>query len=308
MQATRSDSVPMLKSQIQKLAKRKPPLKAILDAFSTVLIAGAALRAERLEGRPVPDLTVTDPMRLAAGVPLWHETPAFEAVPHLADGLKAMLMAVQTAFPPLKPETDALLSRLEADGDVAAAWLKMLIRNERDSLEPLAGQIEIRPETLCFILEQAFKPFLGWLASGMTEYLAAITWDKGYCPVCGAYPATSFLKKAEEAGEYLVAQSGQRWLHCGVCGHEWRLHRVHCPYCDNQDSHTLEYLSDAQAAHEKLYICKQCNKYLTCLDTAELVEKPPSELIGFELLHLEMIAQQKGFAPMAWRHWNQMGG
>ncbi len=306
MQVTPPDPVPVLQSQIQKLAERKPPLKEILNAFSTVLIAGAAFQAQRLESQPLPELTVTDPMRLAAGIPLWYDTPSFAAVPYLAEGLEAMLMAVQTGFPPLKQETDALLSRLKADAEAPAEWLKMLIRNEADRLEQLAAS-QMKPETLCFILEQAFKPFLGWLAHGMADHLAAITWDKGYCPVCGSYPATSYLKKAEESGEYLVAQSGQRWLHCGVCGHEWRLHRVHCPYCDNEDSDTLEYLSDAQAAHEKLYVCKQCNKYLTCLDTAELVEKPLSELIGFELLHLDMIAQQKGFRPMAWRHWNQTG-
>jgi FdhE protein len=68
----------------------------------------------------------------------------------------------------------------------------------------------------------------------------------------------------------------------------------------------LEYITSNERPHERLYVRHKCNKYLTCLDLSELIDKPSGDLIPFELLHLDIIAQQKGFAPLAWRHWNSM--
>ncbi len=42
------------------------------------------------------------------------------------------------------------------------------------------------------------------------------------------------------------------------------------------------------------------------MDTAELIEIPSRDLIPFELLYLDIIVQKKGFAPLAWRHWNRI--
>jgi FdhE protein len=299
------DTVLFLAAQMDSLTERKPSLKEILNAFRGVMIAGADLRAE-LASLPAPRVAPPDLARLSAGVPLLYDAEFIEDVPLLTDGVKRMLIAVETAFPPLKQDADTLLSRVEEDANTPAAWLGILIRNEDDPLKGLAEQTGVSPEALRFSLEQAFKPFLQWLADGTAAHVEQMTWDKGYCPICGSYPDTSYLKKGEEEQEFLVAHGGQRWLHCAWCSYEWRLHRIRCPYCDNEETESLEYLAAKETPHEKVYVCHKCKKYLTCLDTSELIEKPPSDLIPFELLHLDIIAQKKGFTPLAWRHWNSM--
>jgi len=180
-----------------------------------------------------------------------------------------------------------------------------LIRNDENAVVELATRLGAEGETLRFMLERSFKPYLQWLACTLGPHVKEDVWDKGYCPICGAYPDSSYLKKGDREQEFLMAHGGQRWLHCAMCGHEWRLRRITCPYCGNEDAESLEYLSAKETPHERVYVCHKCNKYLTCLDLSELIEKPPSDLISFELLHLDIIAQQKGFTPLAWGQWNQ---
>ncbi len=300
-----SDMVASLTAQIRMMEEHNPSLKEILDAFMGIMIAGAELRTE-LTALPAPRITPPDPNRLSAGVPLLFDMECQQMVPDLAAGVKKMLTALGRAFPPLKQDGTKLLSRVEEDPKAPAVWLGMLVRNEEKPLKDLAQEVGLEPEALRFDLEQALKPYLQWLAHSLSRNMEKIAWEKGYCPICGAYPDTSYLRKGEVEQEFLMAHGGQRWLHCSICSYEWQLRRICCPYCGNKDADSLEFLAAKETPHERLYVCHKCNKYLTCLDTSELIEKPSSDLIPFELLHLDIIAQQKGFAPLTWRHWNTM--
>ena len=162
-----------------------------------------------------------------------------------------------------------------------------------------AERLGLETEPFRFLLEQAYKPFLQWLAERLSDRVERIRWDRGYCPVCGAHPDTSCLRKHTRDRDYLTGHGSRRWLHCSRCSFEWCLHRVICPHCGNEDADSLEYLASTESPHEKLYVCRRCKKYLTCLDTSELIEKPLSDLIPFELLHLEIMATEKGFSPGA---------
>jgi FdhE protein len=299
-----ADAASILTAQMDNLAERKPSLKEILQTFRGVLLAGAELRA-RLSGLTPPNMKAPDISRLSQGVPLLHDADFLEDIPLLTDGFQQMLRAVEEAFPVVKEPVDQIISQVKANADAPVLWLKMVLQSEEGQFKGLAEEMDVPIETLKFALEQAFKPFFQWLADISAGEVAQITWDRGYCPICGSYPDTSFLKKGEEEQEYLVAHGGQRWLHCGLCSHEWRLHRVCCPYCGTEETDALKYLSDKQTPHERLYVCHKCNKSLTCMDLSELIEKPLSDLIPFELLHLDVIARHKGFSPLAWLHWNQ---
>jgi FdhE protein len=298
-----TDIVSSLDLQIQRVEERKPSLKDVVEPFKGIMIAGAELRSE-LAAFPPASIAPPDPTRLSAGVPLLFDTEFQEMVPNLTAGVKRMLTALGKAFPPLKEDAAKLIDRADQNPSAPAAWLKMLIQNEQKVLGDLAKESELETETVRFILEQSLKPYFQWLAQKLNRHVEGTVWDQGYCPICGAYPDTSYLKKGDTEQEFLMAHGGQRWLHCAMCSHEWRLRRIHCPYCGNEDAESMEYLAANETPHERVYVCHKCTKYLTCLDTSELIEKPPTDLIPFELLHLDLIAQQKGFTPLAWRHWN----
>ena len=300
-----NDIVSSLMNQIHRLEERKPSFREVIEFFKGVIIAGAELRSE-LADFPPPRIAPPELTRFSAGVPLLFDAGSQEMVPGLTAGLKKMLTALGKAFPPLKDDSTRLLSRVDEDSNAPVAWLGMLLRNEEAPLKKLAEEVGLEPEVLRIELKQAFKPYLQWLAQGLGRHVEGIAWDKGYCPICGAYPDTSYLKKGEAEQESLMAHGSQRWLHCALCSYEWRLRRIHCPYCGTEDADSLEYLAAKETPHEKVYVCHRCNKYLTCLDISELIDKPSGDLIPFELLHLDIIARQKGFTPLNRGHWNSM--
>jgi FdhE protein len=304
-QHTAIDRLVSLKVQFQRLEKRRPLLKEVLRPFAKIMIVGAQLRAD-LEGLPAPGIASQALDRLSEGVPLLADADLQEVVPELSTLMAHMLTALGAAFSPLKEDSARLLSRVIEDPKAATAWLRVLLRNEEAPLQRLSQDVGLEPEVLQIELKQVFKPYLQWLAHGLARHLKGIVWDRGYCPICGAYPDTSYLRRDVPGHGPLMAPKRERWLHCSLCSYEWRQRRVRCPYCGTEDADSLEYLAAKETPHEILYVCHRCHKYLTCLDTSELIEKPLSDLIPFELLHLDIIARQKGFAPPNRGHWNSV--
>ncbi len=176
-----SRDIASLKAQIKELEMRKPFLREILDAFSQLLIAGAQLRTE-LETLPDPGVTVPESSRLSEGLPLLSGVDFRKMRPDPAACVLKMLAAVGKAFQPLKPDTDRLLTRLHENPKLPAEWLGILIENREEDLTASARALASTPETFRFLLEQALKPFLQWLAEGLRDHVAQIRWDRGYCP------------------------------------------------------------------------------------------------------------------------------
>ena len=300
-----TDPIASLVAQMHAMEVRKPFLKEILEAFGGIVIAGAGERA-RLAALPAPVIPTPDLDRLSAGVPLLSGMELSETPAGLSACVKRMLNALEGAFPPVARDVGRLRSRAEEDPECPAVWLGLLIQNDERALTESAKDLGLEPETFRFALEQALKPFLQHLARTLGPHVERIRWDRGYCPVCGAYPDASCLRKTDERQEYLTAHGGERWLHCALCSHEWRLHRVVCPCCGNEDGHMMEYFAAEDLPHERVYACHRCKKYLPCMDTSELIEAPPGDLLPFELLHLDIVAQKRGFTPLAWHHWSHV--
>ena len=292
-----NDNITSLKAQIREMADRKPFLREILDAFEGIMIAGLEFRAE-LAALPTPKIVPPDPTQLSADFPLLSYVEFQEMVPHLKAGVQKMLTALGAAFPPLKEDINQLRSQVDGNSNPTATWLGILIRNEENALIESAEELGLEPDVFRFALEQMFKPLMQWLAQSLARYVEQMVWDRGYCPICGSYPDASYLKKGKDEQEYLIAHGGQRWLHCSMCGYEWRLHRIVCPYCGNDDADSLEYFAAKKSAHEKLYVCHKCKRYLACMDTSALIRIPSGDLLPFELLHLDIMAREKGFIPL----------
>ena len=115
-----------------------------------------------------------------------------------------------------------------------------------------------------------------------------LEWEKGYCPMCGTFP--DITKNLEG--------SGQRWLHCPLCGHEWRFRRVVCPCCENDDQKTMTYFHIENRETESCFTCEKCKCYLiTVTKVSDLSEYEP-DIAVLSLAHLDVIMQEKGYSPM----------
>ncbi|MFH1060046.1 MAG: formate dehydrogenase accessory protein FdhE [Pseudomonadota bacterium] len=293
---------------LDALTSQTPALAGIIAAFRPLKLAQARLGAElpALAGHPPR----TDPARRAQGLPL-AACADFLAGTDLEGYLKRaaalILPAIGAGFPPLAADAQALgraLGRALADPAAPAdpllaarPLLEAVLHGDQKALQASAGRAGVDPAGLQFCLLQMAKPLLEKRAAALAPLLGEQPWLHGACPICGSLPEMA----------YLQGEGGQRWLRCSLCAHHWRFARTQCPVCGNEDQEWMEFFFVEGRERERVDCCRACGKYVVTLDARDLDQPPRWEVAALGLVHLDVLAQEKGLTPATWSAWNQVG-
>lgn len=119
--------------------------------------------------------------------------------------------------------------------------------------------------------------------------MGEFNWDKGYCPVCGAFPGIAVIK------DKVI----ERWLHCSQCGHLWRFNRIACTYCEyeaKEEGSTFFFVEGKD--QECAFVCDQCNRYLVTVKRVRDISDHDFDVVSMRLSHLDALMQEKGFSPV----------
>jgi FdhE protein len=152
------------------------------------------------------------------------------------------------------------------------------------------------------LLELALQPVL-WEAAARCATLTDIDrWDRGFCPVCGAWPALAELVGAEK----------RRVLRCGRCGSSWSWLVLLCPYCGNDDHRSLGTLTPQRErafeggsagageagpsrTRERLDTCEACHGYVKSVATFHSVPTPQLAAEDAATVDLDVNARERGY-------------
>jgi len=226
--------------------------------------------------------------------------------PASAEGQKLPLLTLEMLELPAEPAAELLAEicdLLEAEGEGSEELGSFCAELEASELEAdelivrrLSGQQigrmgEVCEEILDLVVVLTARPFLRWFADhvdGLEE--RSVDWMEGICPFCGATPELGCLTDDE----------GQRMLFCWLCGTEWRFHRLKCPYCGEEEADGHRYFTLENTPY-RVDLCGSCNCYLKTVDERKLnsargagVSWVVNDLLS---LHLDVAAQEEGFAP-----------
>jgi FdhE protein len=144
-----------------------------------------------------------------------------------------------------------------------------------------------------------------WEAAARSAALTDIDrWDRGFCPVCGAWPALAELVGAEK----------RRVLRCGRCGSWWSWLVLLCPYCGNDDHRTLGTLTAPRErpgaleggsagageagpgrTKDRVDVCERCHGYLKSVATFHSVPTPQLAAEDVATVHLDVGARERGY-------------
>jgi FdhE protein len=174
------------------------------------------------------------------------------------------------------------------DVDQADPLSLILVGIERDSdtMDALSQKLSVPTDTVAVLAQLSALPLLLNAARAMTRE-AGLSWQRGYCPVCGAWPS-------------MVEHRGiqrERRLRCGCCGSDWVLPVLHCAFCDETDHKMLGYLSsehgDPQVRVETCTTCRGYLKTITTLGTLPFTTLAEKDLttVAFDLA-----ARERGYA------------
>ena len=199
------------------------------------------------------------------------------------------------------PAQESATRLVNAPLDLAPV-LQAALDGDRAAVEGAAFAMNVDPAAFAQLLELALQPVL-WEAGGrITALVTSDTldrWYRGFCPVCGSWPALAEL----------VGSERRRVLRCGRCGTGWSWILLLCPYCGNDDHRTLGTLHEAAddqpsapgrpepaaAPTARVDTCERCHGYLKAITA--FASYPAVRLAAEDVatLHLDVAAQNAGY-------------
>ena len=78
--------------------------------------------------------------------------------------------------------------------------------------------------------------------------------------------------------------------------------------CDTSDKEDRCYYQEEGETCERIEACGRCGHYLLCIDLRECAPPPTMEVAAVGMIHLDILARDRGFSPMAWTPWNRIDG
>jgi len=135
-------------------------------------------------------------------------------------------------------------------------------------------------------MEESLRPELEAIARKYAEIIEKSGWTEGYCPVCGKEP---------KIGEIRDEEDGKRYLFCHQCGFKWYFNRIKCPFCGNDEQHSLAYFEVEGEERYRVDVCNKCRRYIKTIELPKSSEEPNMDVEDIATLHLDMIAFDEGY-------------
>ena len=166
---------------------------------------------------------------------------------------------------------------------------------ERDlsNVEGLAGKLAVSTDTAAVLGQLCALPLLLNAAHTVTPE-ASRTWQRGYCPVCGAWPAMVEMRGIQR----------ERRMRCGCCGSDWLLPVLRCAFCDELDHQKLgSLLSEGEEQHIRVETCESCRGYLKSVTTLGALPFTMLAMKDMSTVTFDLAAQDRGYARPARPGW-----
>lgn len=284
---TPSEQYPTVKQvhdSFQKAIENEPAYKEILPFFQSLYeMQVAALEATRPEEISLPPEILK--AKLTGEMPLIERQQVTLDQASATLLLRAILTAAKSANHQLAAAANLLKEYLDTDESPLEQGHRMFLDKDRDGLRRLCEKIGIAVEMLDFFLYNSIWPSLARHARRLsTEHKLNGSFHKGYCPICGALPEISFL-----------SETGQRFLVCRFCRHQWSVKRIQCPFCGNNEAETIGYHFSDDDKARRIDTCDQCKNYIINIDTRHLSRAFYPPLEALVATHLDIKAEQLGY-------------
>lgn len=278
-----------LKKRIRQLKEKRPGYKAMLDFHqkireyqkktkSSLSLEPITLKKEwkdLLAKEGFPLLEKKDfPLDIEASLFLFKSLCEIgkEANPHMAEEVKKIEKAMS--------EEKIDMSTLFKEGG-----------NER-KIGEIAEKLGLDGKILLFFVHSSLQPSIETGTEQLSREIKTETWMKGHCPICGSLPCLSLLKE----------EVGKRFLLCSYCGYQWRIDRMACPFCNNEDQKTLQYFYAEEEKAHRVDLCEKCHQYIKSIDLRTIGETD-FLLEDLATLHLDIVASKRGYkrpVPNPW--------
>lgn len=298
-------SLETVERTLETIRSKTPAYGELTDRFGALFRKSASLHDDLIaRGVGAPRI---DAARVAAGVPVLAEQELEPWVKEFEQAAEVLISATCEALR-LDDAASEKLAEIFSDPETVTGLVRARIMGDWQHFENTSVQQDAPPSNvLLYASETVGSPVLRAMVHAMGESLSTLSWEEGHCPVCGSSPSISHLSPKEVTElDQLVGGGGKKFLHCSLCGHDWRFKRNACPSCgnDENDSREIFYVDDTR--FERIEACHKCGKYCLNVDLREFEPHPHLDAIQMGLIHLDMHAQSNSLTPLTPTLWNNV--
>lgn len=287
------------------VVEKRPALETVIKPFAAILLKRIAVIDEIKDVVTAWDLRLVA-NRVAVGVPVVADISIDRLMVPLAKAFTGLLPALKSSFPNLNTDFSSVETALKHDFDIGRL-AKAYMEGNWIAFESAAQDFQATVGALAFVVNWALSAVLNAARIEWGQPAGCVAWSKGYCSFCGSLPAIAYLSEPEgPTDEFLPYGGGQKYLYCALCGNHWRFERNRCPACNDRDKDSLVYYQESGEIAERFDTCRKCSRYLLCLDLRKSGPTPSMDLAAMGMVHLDYLAQTKGFTPLTWTPWNRI--
>lgn len=287
-------------SRWQDLLTLRPELAPAV-ALQRDLLALVSTLADAIDRGRLPRLSLPPKylaLKLERGVPAL----AGEPIPVPVQVLKPVLLELCSALGRGGAGEAAAHIRLHIDETRldAGSLLSASLKRDQAAIRTAALHRGLAPDLVWLIAELAVSPFVHALqrtlfatAADSPVYRALQDWNRGYCPLCGSWPAL-----AEVAATH-------RFLRCSFCAAAWELNTYACVYCGEDGEKFVTAAPEEDRKDRRLELCQACGGYLKAVDVSGLTSFPLLAITDLETMDLDMAAMERGYQRPSAKNFNR---
>jgi FdhE protein len=278
-----------LKKRIQQLKKKRPNYGEILDFYQKIREEQEKIKVS-LKLQPIHIKKEWKELLTKEGFPILERKDFQMDIETSTTLFQSLCNIGKDANPYMAEQVRKIEEAIDNKRIEPKELLKPGVKEQR--IEQIANKFGLDKKVLLFLIQSSIRPSIESVMEQLLNELDTSTRLKGFCPICGSLPYLSLLKE----------EVGKRYLLCSFCGHQWRIERVFCPFCNNKEQESLHYFYAEGEEAYRTDLCDKCHQYIKTIDLRNIEEADPS-LEDLATIHLDILASQKGYkrpVPNPW--------
>ena len=282
-----------LEKKITQLRGKSYISSELIDLLADVAHLQLAARAEAQVSLPA-DSDMANAAAVMQGVPLVGR----EDFPYDAAQAEAMLGKfidlLKKSGGPLGKAAETVAKAMDGDEFTPAELFEKFLDDDTKFFASWAERTQDAPKTLAFLAFASLNPSIEAAAEKLAAKLPDMKVpDVGTCPICGSLPLISSLKEKE----------GLRHASCSFCRHEYRIKRLACPVCGEEDQKKLTFFTVDEEPGFRVDVCESCKTYIKTIDFRELDRIAIPVLDDLDSLALDYVAAGQGYRRATLSAW-----
>ena len=282
-----------LDKKLTQLRKKSYLSGEIIDLLDAVAHLQLAARPEALIDIP-EGLELAAPEAVIQGAPLVGREHFPHDLAQARELLGKLTEIVSRTEGPLGEGATALAKAM-ASGDLQPDDLfARFMADDTAFFASWAERTPGAPKTLPFLAFAALGPSIEAAAEILSLNLPEMQVNAvGTCPLCGSLPLISSLEQKE----------GFRHATCSFCRHEYRIKRLACPICGEDNQKKLTFFTVDEEPGFRVDVCETCKNYVKTLDFRNLDRIALPVLDDLDSLALDYVAAGQGYRRATLSAW-----